>query len=168
MDVFSILFCHGVEQNRFTTHSNGLGGLQQAHGWWPMVAQWVFTKSITLLWWLKHANVSTLRFDIFCRGSCRKSFYYPVQWARWIATVPWVIVYPPSMGFYKIYHLSTTLYVFFFLICKTLACFNHHSKVIHFVKIHWWWSVLSPMGMLGSLQPVGMGSKTILFNSMTK
>ena len=67
---------------------------------------------------IEYANVSTLRFDIFCRGSCRKSFYYPVQWDGWVATVPWVIVYPPSMGFYKIYHLSTTLpsvlYVFFF------------------------------------------------------
>jgi hypothetical protein len=26
----------------------------------------------------------------------------------------------------------------------------------------------SPMGLLESLQPVGMGSKTIFFNSMTK
>ena len=29
---FSILLCHGVEKNRFTTHSNGLEGLQQSHG----------------------------------------------------------------------------------------------------------------------------------------
>ena len=74
-----------------------------------MVAQWIFTKFITLLWWLKHANVSTLRFDIFCRGSCGKSFYYPVQRARWVTIVPWVIVYGCSIDFYKIGDLAERL-----------------------------------------------------------
>ena len=35
-------------------------------------------------------------------------------------------------------------------------------------KTHWAEYRPSPMGLLESLQPVGMGSKTIFFNSMTK
>ena len=42
---FSILFCHGVEKNRFTTHSNGLEGLQQSHGWWPILRSMGFFNS---------------------------------------------------------------------------------------------------------------------------
>ena len=58
-----------------------------------------------------------------------------------------------------------------FCLCKNLlACLSMvevtgvinlltHSKIV---------DSPSPIGLLESLQPVGMGSKTILFNSMTK
>ena len=163
MDVFFILFCHGVEKNRFTTHSNGLEGLQQSHGWWPSPPSMVFYKichSSGLLlppYW--NALLTQRILDIFCCVKWWKSSYYSLQWARWVAVVPWAIPYQPSMVCHNKSRSEITCpqrYVvfFFFNICKMLAYFNHQSKVIDFVKTHWatighhpWacWSPSSPL-----------------------
>ena len=48
-------------------------------------------------------------FDFILSWSWKKSFYYPFQRAGGTPTVPWVMAYPCSMGFYKIYRSSVLL-----------------------------------------------------------
>ena len=57
---------------------------------------------------------------------------------------------------------------FFFLICKTLAYFNHQSKVIDFVKTHWATIGHHPWACWSPSSPLEWVAKTVLFNSTTK
>jgi len=132
LDVFLILFCHGVEKNRFTTHSNGLEGLQKSHGWWPSPPSMVFYKichSSGLLlppYW--NALLTQRILDIFCCVKWRKSFWYPFQWARWVSTVPWVMTYQPSMGCHKISRPEMTYWTEENVVATKLHVYAHAEE----------------------------------------
>ena len=83
-----------------------LEGLQQSHGWWPILCSMGFYKiyrsSVLLLQPYWNALLTQHILDIFCCVKWWKSFWYSFQWARWVSTVPWVMSYQPSMGCHKI------------------------------------------------------------------
>ena len=152
-----------------------LEGLQQSHGWWPILCSMGFYKiyrsSVLLLQPYWNALLTQRILDIFCCVKWRKSFWYPFQWARWVSTVPWVMPYQPSMSCHNKSRPEMTYWTAGNVVATKF--YVHAEESYPWVMS--WKNPLSedrpsPMGLLESLQPVGMGtcSKTIFFNSMTK